>query len=184
MVIGALAQTVNAHAERFHCQRAVVVAALDVLAEIFAVVFGVALHDAFEYDALGTFGNALFCVIQPHTVLFQLVFVHRRIIAVAGETVGFPQNHRLEDTTLRIAQHSLKIRAFVGSAGESLVDVFSDDGKTVVFSVCMTFTQLPFNALLALAAGRIARINDGGYKVLLCAHNLLLSVGETCKQLV
>ena len=57
MVVSAFAHAVNTDAERFQFKRAVIVTALDVLAEVFGIVFRVTLHDGFQDNSLGTFRN-------------------------------------------------------------------------------------------------------------------------------
>ena len=68
--VGAFSISQDSLPERFELQGAVIISALDVLAQVFGVVLSISLHDTLEDDPLGSLRDGLHGIDQADAALF------------------------------------------------------------------------------------------------------------------
>ena len=128
--------------------------------EIDRIVFCPALKHRFEQYAFGTFGDVLLCRYDLYAVLFEDVFIVGGVVAVAGETVEFPNKHGIEQLAIAVFDHPLEFGAVVRLCGERAVDVCTEYGNAVPFGKFHALADLTFDALLSLVVTRISSVDD------------------------
>ena len=124
--------------------------ALDVLREVCAVILRHCFQQTFKDDSFGGVRDVFLDGHDADAAGFQLVLVERAVIAAAGEAVELPNDDHLKLALLRVANHPQKLWALVFRTRQSAVDVFSNDGDSLLLSPCVVIAKLPFDGLFVL----------------------------------
>ena len=123
------------------------------LSQFCGIVFGQGFHQTFQNNALGPFHRAFGCIKNANSVIPQFLFVDRAIIAIAGEAVGFPADHEIEQMLAAICDHLLKSQpGFNTTARNVPVNVFMHDCQAMLPGVGFAVPALALDALLGLTA--------------------------------
>ena len=147
-------------------------AALDFYRQLGGIVFGQALQQGFQQDALGAVADVLGGRNHLDAVLFQNMLIGRTVIAVTGKAIQLPDEDYIEQMLLAIVDHPLEIGAIRRARGHGAVDVVADNGDAAAFGISHALAHLALNALLALAVRGIAGVNHTSHRL---TSNLLHS---------
>lgn len=121
------------------------------LSQLSGIVFGQGFHQTFQNNALWSFHRAFGCIKNTNSVISQLLFVDRTIIAIAGKTVSFPADHEIEQMFAAICDHLLKSQpGFNTTARNVPVNVFMHDCQAMLPGVGFAVPALALDALLGL----------------------------------
>ena len=133
--------------------------ALDVTGKIFRVVFGVPLKDGLKDNSLRRVRHGLFCIVDSHTVLFELCLIDSRVIAITSETVKGIHYHRFKLSLFAVFNETLKARTVICFAGNRPVNVFIYNGEPIFKGKLVTFSELTLYRFLSLTMARISSVN-------------------------
>ena len=122
----------------------------DLFRQISRVIFGITLQHRFQNDTLRASRNDFRCRHQLHTVLLQLGFVPGTVVTVSGETVEFPDNNGIEQTTFTVLNHLLELRTVIGLSRDCSVNIVLDHGEIVLLCIGGALTNLAFDGFFAL----------------------------------
>ena len=117
-----------------------------------AVILSQSFHQALNDDALGTGDVALGGIEDLHTVVPELFLIDGAVVAVAGQTVGFPADHGVKGVRRTVGHQLLEGGAVIGFAADVAVYILAQDGHAVGAGVGLTVPALALDALLGLAA--------------------------------
>ena len=125
-----------------------------------AVILSQSFHQALNDDALGTGDVALGGIEDLHTVVPELFLIDGAVVAVAGQTVGFPADHGVKDVRGAVGHQLLEGGAVIGFAADVAVYILAQDGHAVGAGVGLAVPALALDALLGLAAAaRVAVVS-------------------------
>jgi len=123
------------------------------------VVFRHALQHTFQDDTLRAVGNILRSGQHLDAILAELRFIVGAVVAVAGETVKFPNDDNIKEALGAVPNHALEVWAVVGLGGHGPVNVCPQDGYIVLLAVGRTLPQLALDAFFPLVIAGIPGVN-------------------------
>ena len=125
-----------------------------------AVILSQSFHQALDDDALSPGDVALSGIEDLHAVVPELFLIHGAVVAVAGQTVGFPADHGVKGVRRTVGHQLLEGGAVIGFAADVAVYILAQDGHAVGAGVGLTVPALALDALLGLAAAaRVAVVS-------------------------
>lgn len=131
-----------------------------VLSKLLGIHFRHCLQHRFENDRFISVTDSLRNRKHAHTILFELGFINRRIVAVPRKSIQFPNDYSFELPLGAVCNHPLEVGTLIAYTADGSVDICTDNRHTRPLCISVSLSKLPFDRLLRLLVGGISCIDD------------------------